>query len=179
MVRPVQETVESKSKFLQEDYYNALRYLFEGAVAWEAARKKQSDSARHQSVFGMYASLVEARALYEFFFSDREGKDDARAYHFAKGWSPRDVGSLNKDYMQGRKPVNKRLFHLVYGRSNCGGQPPINEQVLAFARALRSLAEQFANQVDEDFKGTARSALRRALNEAAEAAKHYGIPDPL
>ncbi len=173
----------SKEKFLKEDLYDALRWLFEGAVAWKAARERPEGAERHQSVLGMYTSLVQARALYEFFYAHGQG-DDARACHFAPAWNPSQT-DLYRRYMAGGKPANKRLFHLVYNRSlHAGGSGEdgpdhLKNQVLEFAKDLRSLTERFADSVDTNFCDSVRHALRKALEEAKLAADHYGIANPL
>jgi hypothetical protein len=172
----------TKERFLADDPYNALRWLFEGAIAWKAALERPERAGRHQSVFGMYMSLVEARALYEFFY--KEGKagrdDDARACHF--GWKPPREVPLYSEYMKREKPANKRVFHLVYNRSaHAGGTGPdeLNKRVLEFAKDLRRLTEEFARKAEPDFCDGIQRALQKALQETELAANHYGIPNPL
>src|ERR1039458_6813092 len=166
--RPRQE------KFLAQDLYNTLRYLFEAAIAWKAALEHPKRAARHQIVFGMYTSLVEARALYEFFYSNRDTNDDARACHFARpGWNPPKETRLYSEYMKRLKPANKRVFHLVYNRSNHAGGTGLEElknQVLEFAKELRCLTEEFARNAEPVFHAGIQSALRNALEEADVAA---------
>jgi hypothetical protein len=101
---------------LEFDFFNSLRWLFVNAVVWHASA--------NDKLATMYTCFVEARALYEFYFSKHTSQpDDARAKHFAKSWSePESV--LYLKYMSSHAPAQKRLFHLVYGRSqpqNAGG----------------------------------------------------------
>lgn len=168
--------------FLTEDLYDALRWCFEGAVGWEAARTRPSHSGRHQQAFGMYASLVQARALYEFFYGANRAPDDVRATDFvgrSKWKAPRS--SLYARYMSAGKPAQKRVFHLVYDRpahsGGSGGQ--LNSRVLDFARELRALTEKFEQNADPAFKAEIGCALSRAILEADKAATHFGIPRPL
>jgi hypothetical protein len=172
-----------KEKFVSEDLRDALRWLFVGAVTWEASRS-QPHRCENQDVLGMFASLTQARALYEFFYGTKEQGDDARACHFASAWKP-DKTDLYRRYMAARKPANKRLFHLVYNRaSHAGGSghdgpDHLKNQVLNFAKDLRGLTEQFAASVHTNFRGGVRHALQKALEEAKFAADHYGIATPL
>ncbi len=173
----------TKEKFLREDLYNALRWLFEGAIAWEAARRRPESAGRHQGLLGMYASLMEARALYEFFYGQGHG-DDARACHFASAWNPGETDHYQR-YMAGGKPANKRVFHLVYNRavhaggSGEDGPDHLKNQVLELARDLRRLTEEFANNADPTFRDGVSNALREALQEAKLAADSYSIANPL
>jgi hypothetical protein len=131
----------------------------------------------------MYASLVQARALYEFFFDGRARRDDARARQFAPGWRPKKT-ELYLKYMAGGQPTNKRVFHLVYNRPAHAGGPGqegpdhLKEQVLQFARDLRILTEEFASKADAGFHDSIQCALQEALKEAKVAADHYGIANP-
>jgi hypothetical protein len=170
----------TQNNFLKDDLYDALRWLFEGAITWEAARRNTACALRHQSVLGMYASLVQARALYEFFY--KEGKDDdARAKHFAPAWKPQKTQIYQK-YMGRLRPANKRVFHLVYNRTihaGGSGHDDLKNQVLEFAKDLRRVTEEFAQNASSDFRDGIQFALNRALEEAKLAAKHYSIPNPL
>jgi hypothetical protein len=65
---------EEKEKFLQKDFCDALTWLFVGAVIWEAAQRRP-ECCCHQVVLGMYTTLVQARALYEFFFSKTRNEE--------------------------------------------------------------------------------------------------------
>lgn len=170
-----------KEKFVSEDLYDALRWLFIGAVSWEASRS-QPHRCANQDVLGMFASLTQARALYEFFYSPKGQDDDARACHFASAWKP-DKTDLYRRYMAARKPANKRLFHLVYNRASHAGGPGhdgpdhLKNQVLNFAKDLRDLTEKFADSVDNR-RDSVRHALQKALEQAKLAADHYGVANP-
>ena len=177
MTVPDRATLES---FLKDDLYDALRWLFEGAVSWESARRNTARAARHQSVLGMYASLVQARALYEFFYKE-EKNDAARAKHFAPTWKPQKT-QLYQKYMDRLRPANKRVFHLVYNRTiqaGGSGQDELKNQVLEFAKDLRKITEEFAHNASTDFRDGIQFALNKALQEAELAANHYSIPNPL
>lgn len=175
-------TQDEKSKFLKEDLYDSLRWLFVGTVAWHAARV-QPDRCPHQMVLGMYTNLVQARALYEFFYS-RGKRDDARAVDFAPAWRP-VPSSLYSNYMAGGKPANKRVFHLVYDRSAHPAGPGhvaddhINKKVLEFAKELRQITEEFVKCVQPHFRAIVQSALDSALQEAKSTANGYGVTNPM
>ena len=64
-VQPLDEA--TKKAFLTEDLYDALRWLFVSAVTWGASRN-QPHRCGNQDVLAMFSSLVQARALYEFFY---------------------------------------------------------------------------------------------------------------
>jgi hypothetical protein len=171
---------QSEEEFLRDDLYDALRWLFEAAIAWEAARRIPQCAGRHQIVFGMYTSLVQARALYEFFYKKGKG-DDFRVKDFAPKWNP-TKSSLYKKYMDRNQPVQKRVFHLVRNRSiHAGGTGPdeLKEQVLEFAKDLRRLTEEFRQNADPVFQDEIQFALTRAIQEAGLAVKHYGISNPI
>ncbi len=174
-----------KLAFLSDDLYDALRWLFEGAVIWAAAKEKErrgEEVCRHQALLGMYTSLVQARALYDFFYyksTNRAHSDDAGACDFAKSWCAEpSKDSLYTKYMKRGKPANKRVFHLVYCRERRGGEPQLNTQVVEFARDLRALTIKFADEAEPQFQSCIHCALGRALAEAEGAAKHYGIANP-
>jgi hypothetical protein len=84
-------------------------------------------------------------------------------------------------------PANKRVFHLVYGRSkeaNAGGPGPsgpshINQQAVNFARDLRNITETSAGSVKQEFRDLVQSALRKGLEEAQNMADAFGIANPL
>jgi hypothetical protein len=169
-----------EEEFLRDDLYDALRWLFEGAIAWEAARRQPQCAWRHQAALGMYTSLVQARALYEFYYKTGWG-DDSRAKDFGSHWKP-PKSPLYKQYMDRLKPAQKRVFHLVLSRGrHAGGTGPteLKNQVVGFAKDLRRLTEDFSKNADPVFQGEIQSALRRALQQAHLAAAHYGIPNPL
>jgi hypothetical protein len=89
--------------------------------------------------------------------------------------------------MQIETPANKRVFHLVYGRSdaaNAGGPghdgpDQLKNQVLEFAKDLRRLTEVLINHAERDFRSIIRTALDKPFNEAQNAADYYGISNPL
>jgi hypothetical protein len=182
-VQPLDQS--TKKAFLTEDLYDALRWLFVSAVAWAASRN-QPHRCGNQDVLAMFSSLVQARALYEFFYVNGRQHDDARACDFTSDpvWRPPET-NLYRTYMASHKPANKRTFHLVYNRSvHSGGSGPdgadhLKNQVLEFAKDLRSLVEQFMNSADAAFRDNIRRALDEALREAKLTADLYGIPNPL
>jgi hypothetical protein len=171
-------TLDEKNEFLKNDLYDSLRWLFVGAVAWYAPER-----CPNQIVLGMYTSLVQARALYEFYYG-RENGDNARSVEFARSWRPVRT-SLYSKYMAARKPANKRVFHLVYNRSShAGGQghagpDHINKQVLKFAKDLYRLTEEFIQSAQPNFRLIVKSALDRALDQANHAADGYGVANPI
>ena len=172
----------TKERFLKDDLCDGLKWLFEGAIAWDAAQRRPERAGRHLIVLGMYTSLVQARALYEFFYGHGQG-DDARASHFAPTWKPPE-SCLYRKYMARRKPANKRVFHLVYNRathaggSGHEGPDHLKKQVLEFAKDLLALTKEFANNADPRFQGGVQYAVGEALKGAKDAAGHYGIPNP-
>lgn len=177
-------TPEDEKDFLEKDLYDALRWLFVGAVNWYATFNRP-ELCPHQRVLGMYTTFVQARALYDFFYKKTGHPDDAVAVHFFESeseWKP-DETRLYTDYMKGERPANKRVFHLVYRRSeHSGGLPGEHEgpdhlkhQVLAFANDLRKLTKLFISCVDERHKDSAKSALVKALDDAERAARDCGV----
>ncbi len=179
MLNPM-ATADEKKDFLEKDLYDALRWTFVSAVAWYGG------DGRPERVLGMFTNFVQARALYEFYFTSGTKLDDSRARHFAPSWTE-PKSPLYSKYMQNDTPANKRVFHLVYGRSsaaNAGGPghdgpDHLKNQVLEFAKDLRRLTEKFIECVEPQFCDIARTALKNALNKAAQTADHYGIPNPL
>ncbi|SRR5260221_10914272 len=171
-------TLDEKNGFLKDDLYDSLRWLFVGAVAWYAPER-----CPNQIVLGMYTSLVQARALYEFYYGRRNG-DNALAVDFAPSWRPVPT-SLYSKYMAAGKPANKRVFHIVYNRSrHAGGRghdgsDHINKQVLKFAKDLHQLTEEFIKSAQPNFRLIVKSALDRALDEANHAADGYGVANPI
>lgn len=185
-------TDADRTQFLQDDFYNSLRYMFEGAIAWHAwkqALEKRDQSwpiFRHQGVLGMYATFIEARALYEFFHSHnsrRSDSDDARADDFATNWRAAE-SEVYQDYAAHSRPANKRMFHLVYRRNEKSGETsskgPLKEQVLNVAKDVLDVAGKFVENVDDSvYRELARIALRKALDEGQKAARHYCVANPL
>lgn len=177
-------TADEKQDFLKDDLRDSLRWLFVGAIAWEAARK-QPDRCGNQDVLGMYTNLVQARALYDFFYKKSQRDDDAEARQFAPSWTEDGCGNLlYRDYMAAEMPANKRVFHLVYKRSEHTGGPGhdgpehLKDQVVKFAEDLRKLTELFIDRVEPVFRNNAQFALSEALNDARRAAEKYDIPIP-
>lgn len=166
-------------QFLKEDFFDSLRWLFEGAVAWQAARSAP-EHCRHQIVLAMHTSLLQARSLYEFYYPPSQ-RDDARASQFASGWRPNQT-ALYRSYMSGGKPANKRLFHLVFERPRHAGGTSQNElknRVLDFATDIKQITEDFAVHADLDFRQLVRDALHAALGEAAAACAWHKVGSPL
>lgn len=175
-------TDPEKVAFLRDDFYDSLRWLFVGAVSWEAGKTK--GRINHQSVLGMYTAAVQARALYEFFYAPT-GTDDARAVDLVAGrWSP-DKTSLYSTYMAGGKPANKRIFHLVYRRdSHSGGTghdgpDHLKNQIVNFAVDLLVLSRDFIRALGPTLQPHAQQALDQALDEAAALAAEYRIANPI
>lgn len=174
-------TTQQKNDFLEKDFYDALRWLFVGAVTWHATGVQQ-ERCPHQRVLSMYTAFVQARALYEFYGAGGRG-DDVRARHLIPSW--RFNSRLHARYMAAGSPTNKRVFHLVYQRARHAGgtghdgPDHLKNQVLEIARDLRRLTEQFVSQLDARFHGKAAAALRKAVEEAESVARFHGIADPL
>jgi len=173
---------KEKQDFLRDDLYDALRWLFEGAVAWEAARTKPSQSTWHQQAFGMYTSLVQARSLYEFFYGKKRKTDDARASDFSdKSIWTAPPSRLYARYIKSDRPAQKRVFHLVFNRSGHSGRAgnELNKKVIEFALDLRRLVEDFQRNAYPEFTREIECALARATLEADKAAKSFGIARPV
>lgn len=176
-------TDEEKRRFLNDDLYNELRWLFFGAVTWAASGNHLGE----KDPLAMIASLTHARALYEFYYSGgkRPRPGDARATHFCTihPWTPAE-SVLYKNYMAAWKPANKRVFHLVYNRPiHSGGvaddeSSHIKNQVLNFARDLRQITEQFVQRADCQFTFCIQTALKNALQDAAKRATVLKISNP-
>jgi hypothetical protein len=176
-------TVSEKKEFLEKDFFNSLCYLFESAVVWHASKNRPGP----EHTFGMYTNFVESRALYEFFFSKGNGRDNARARHFCTTW--RETGTpLYLKYMKDGTPAQKRVFHLVYNRSsaaNAGGPghdhpDHLKHQVLNFAKDLKAVTERFAARISiPDFRTLVDKALADSLDGAQNKANECGIPMPL
>jgi len=179
------QQVSTLLSFLDDDLYDALRWLFVGAVTWESMRQKPELRTANQDALSMLASLTQARALYEFFFGQEKQKpDDARAFEFAPSWS-RSPTFLYTAYMGTGKSANKRISHLVYNRSThsggsaVDGSDDLKNQVLNFAKEIRDLTRQLSREADPSFSSRIRVALENALGEAQQTADHYGITNPL
>ena len=184
-------TEDEKTRFLTEDLPDVLKWLVVGAVMWQAAEPKEKRDERcpHQRAVGMFTGLVQARALYDFYYAKKKtGDDDARASDFVKDW-PRIRSKIRSGVLARYlgKPVNKRVFHAVYrrsdhsggNRSDSGEATHLKNQVLAIARELLKISKEFARHVDQKFNAEAQYALRAACNEAQTMARAYGISIPL
>jgi hypothetical protein len=182
------DTMKTKKDFLEQDLYNALKELFIGTVTWQA--NPQEKNTHYLRDLGMFTCFVQARALYEFFYKPKEGSipqngDTASAHHFASSWRPSDLKGLYLNYMANKTPAQKRVFHLVYGRSTFpGGTSPdesdhLRNQVLAFAKDLHRLTKEFAQSVEAEYRALVEGALQKALNDAKTLAEKYGITNPL
>jgi hypothetical protein len=184
-------TTNEKNEFLEEDLTDALKWLFVGAVAWQATDPKENQPERccHQKVLAMYTSLVQARALYEFYYDVKPNRkpDDARVRDFAPSWVVPKRHYYSK-YMDGGAPANKRVFHLVYGRNRHSGgrggsdeSEDLKNQVLAFAKELREITEEFVKCAEPQFVRLVQAALENGLNEAESVAGEgcFNIANPL
>jgi hypothetical protein len=164
-----------------EDLKDSLKWLFVGAVVWKASNGRQV--CPNQDALGMFTSFVQARALYEFYCEARKDRDDdARAEDFCDSWAT----PKSALYARYKTPLNKRVFHPVYGRSqeqNAGasgssGPGHLNQQVLEFANDLLRITERFVQCAKQEFKTHAQSALDDSYGDAQNAARHLGITVP-
>jgi hypothetical protein len=167
-----------------EDLKDALKWLFVGAVVWEAAKGKQP--CPNQDALGMFTTFVQARALYDFYYKEERDSDDARAEDFCDAtWEP-PKSTLYLRYVAKGSPLNKRVFHLVYGRSGkkCArasgpsGPGHLKEQVIEFAKDLLQVTKTFVQCARQEYKDLAQSALDAAYRDAQEAAGDLEIPIP-
>jgi hypothetical protein len=178
---PPIKTPAQANEFLEKDLLDALRWLFVGAVTWHATE------GQPERVLAMYTSFVQARALYEFYFTKGCKPDDARACNFTSSPWTEPPSTLYAKYMANETPANKRAFHLVYRRSdpaNAGGPDDdetdhLKNQVLNFARDLRRITEAFVACAKPEFHAMAQTALENALAEAQATADRYSIRNPL
>jgi hypothetical protein len=172
---------ENKAFF--DDLKDTLKWLLVGAVVWEAAKREQS--CPNQDALGMFTNFIQARALYEFYYKEERLPGDARAKDFCDSWQPPE-STLYARYVAKGKPLNKRVFHLVYGRSEeqCagasgpGGPDHLNQQVLKFGIELLKITRTFVQCVRPDFKDLAQSALNDGCRDAQNAANGLKIPIP-
>jgi hypothetical protein len=111
-------------------------------------------------------------------------RTDALADHFASPWKASESG-VYTDYMAHLKPVNKRVFHLVYGRSiHSGGDGHegsnhLNQQILIVAKDLFEITKQFVVRINDlTLRESGEVALVNAQKEATLAAEHYKIENP-
>jgi hypothetical protein len=167
---------ERMNNFLRADLKDALKWLFVGAIVWQAAKEKKQECCSNQDALGMFTSFMQARSLYEFYYGPPEGKDDdARAEQFARtSFNPKSSLGARYMYKEGEElPVNKRLFHMVYGRSE---HDEINDQVLSIAQDLQRITKEFAEHATPEFKPLIEGALDDALNDADYAASKCSAP---
>lgn len=172
--------LNAQLEFLEEDLLDSLKWLFVGAITWQAD-KERPQRCPHQRAIGMFTSIVQARSLYDFYYKV-SFSDDARAKSFATDWTPKAC-SLLDDYLGNQKAANKRIFHLVYWRSERGGGKgdescDINEQVLELAKEVLQITRSFVESVDPHFREAAHGALRMALKEAQDTATAYDVENP-
>jgi hypothetical protein len=163
-----------------------LKWLLVGAVTWQA--HPEGTGARYLRALSMFTCLVQARALYEFFYNNGKQTgpgDTAYARHFATSWNPKPT-ELYSGYMANKAPAQKRVFHPVYGRSEYSGGTAADEsdhlknRVLGFAQDLKRLTDEFAAACDEkEHRELVECALAKALRDGHELAGQYDIPDPL
>jgi hypothetical protein len=181
-------TQQEQEEFLEKDLFDSLRWLFVNAVVWHASDIRPESENKPELLPAMYTSFVQARALYEFYFSPQCKGDDARVRHFLtdpNSWT--EKSDLYDQYMGPQTPAQKRVFHLVYGRSkeaNAGGpghddRSHLKHQVLNFAKDLRRITESFANSVEPQFQNLVRAASNGALAEAQTTATACSMPNPI
>ncbi len=188
----MQDPVKTKESFLKADFHDALKWLFVGAVTWQA--HPLDIDKNYLRATGMFTSLVHARALYEFFYKcdapNFEAGKDARAKHFVSSWKMHDdPNSLYAKYMGKGKPAQRRVFHLVYGRETTeggsrDGSGELNSRVLEFATDLKRITEDFAKKLTgtgelDRYRELVECVLAMSLAESSEVAKTYGVPNPL
>jgi hypothetical protein len=190
-------SVENRNDFLKKDLADALKALFVAAVVWraavEAARTHQKEVWPFVEGIAASACFVQARALYDFYDPKKSRElsgvpgESAYASHFvSQKWTSGDFQSdLYDRYLDNQKPANKRVFHLVYDRSDYSGGSEADEsdhlknQPLRFAKELRAITKHFITRVDECYRDAATTALDGAIKAANEAAEGCGIPNPL
>jgi hypothetical protein len=172
-----------KGEFLHKDFSDTLRWMLIGAITWKAAPTKAC--CPNLDVVGMYTALERSRTLYEFFYTAPKRDDDARAFEFAPSWDVERQSNQYKTYMRPQSPVNKRISHLVWGRSGHSGgtlddeSDALKNQVLPCARDLIRITTEFIALVRPDsLQAVAQSALDDARKEAHNAAKKFGIDNP-
>jgi hypothetical protein len=174
-------TFDDKATLLEADLADCLRWLLVAAVTWKAGSRRQA--VPHQQVLAMNTAFTQARALYEFFYSRSGGGDDARATDFISDWTPAK-SSAYLGYMSAGRPANKRIFHLVYRRTeHAGGVEPdesdhLKNQVVAVAEELVGLAREFVGRLDPELQPYGQTAFKLALDEAARCADAYSIRNP-
>lgn len=174
-------TFDDKSALLEEDLADCLRWLLVGAIAWKAG--SVTSTVPHQQVLAMNTAFTQARALYEFFYGSPGRGDDARATDLISDWAPPESPAY-LGYMSAGKAANKRMFHLVYRRTeHAGGAAPdesdhLKNRVVAVAEDLVGLTREFVGRLDSDLQPYGQTALQLALDEAARCADAYSIRNP-
>lgn len=175
--------------FLNDDLYDALKWLFVGAVTWYA--HPEAEDKDYLRALGMFTCFVQARALYEFFYCAAKTPAPAAkgstafAQQFVPLWKANDPQKLYEQYMAKDTPAQKRVFHLVYGRSEFSGGTAVDEsedlknQVLSFAKDLKRLTEEFASCLAGRDRQLVEDALQNALQASETLAKRYGKSNPL
>lgn len=187
MNKNISASSQEMEAFLEHDLRDALKGLFVSAVSW-AAHPEQSDE-RGVRGLAMYANLVQARALYEFFFGEQARNSpiiggDARALDFVSSWTPSDSRNLYATFMGKGAAAQKRVFHLVYGRPGySGGTEPdesdhLKNQVRAFAEHIRDLTTEFARKLQPHHRALVEASLQDALATAGAVANDYGVTLP-
>lgn len=200
-------TVESQEDFLKDDLSDALKGLFVGAVVWEAADRAEKAKEKELCPFlkelAASASFVQARALYEFYNPKKTDKprgergETAHASHFGE-WTDKEFTNdeldLFEKYIRGpeatgvfrtNSPINKRVFHLAYDRSDFSGglgqdgSDHLKNQPLEFAANLRDITKKFIEKVEDRFRESAKTALEKAREGARQAATGCNIANPL
>jgi hypothetical protein len=191
-------SAENRNDFLKKDLADALKGLFVAAVVWTAAAEAERTHKKEICPFlkgiAASASFVQARALYDFYDPKKSRKpkgfqgENACASHFAQKpeWTERDFQSdLYDRYLDNQSPANKRVFHLVYDRSDFSGGIELDEsdhlknQPLGFAKDLHNVTKYFITRVEECFRDAAKTALEDASKAADQAAAGCGIQNPL
>jgi hypothetical protein len=197
-VVPMPRTIESRNDFLEKDLADALKSLYVAAVVWAAAdaaeKAKKKELCPFLKGIAASASFVQARALYEFYNPRKTDKptgkkgESAHASDFAPkgGWTEKEFkNKLYDRYLGNKKPANKRVFHLVYDRSDFSGgiksdeSDHLKNQPLKFALELHAITKKFIDQVEDLFRDSAKLALDKAAKGAKEAAEGCGISNPL
>jgi hypothetical protein len=86
--------------------------------------------------------------------------------------------------MSAGKAANKRMFHLVYRRTeHAGGAAPdesdhLKNQVVVVAEDLIGLTREFVGRLDPELQPYGQTALQLALDEASRCADVYSIRNP-
>jgi hypothetical protein len=103
-------TQQEQEEFLEKDLFDSLRWLFVNAVVWHASDIRPESENKPELLPAMYTSFVQARALYEFYFSPQCKGDDARVRHFLtdpNSWT--EKSDLYDKYMGPQTPAQARV----------------------------------------------------------------------